>query len=206
MRITYSIAPAASAALGQATALWPHRSRASDGLLGDQAHRQRKSWHNPVDKNGNFKNGGVVCAFDLTHDPANGCDAHALVRAAVERGDQRISEAISQGRIWTRARASEGWREYDGENRHDHHAHVTVAWEHRTDTSPWWVTSAPVNIPRPRPVSQEADVTKDEVREVVQDELAKLYGEPVDKDKTHVSMADLNGKLNKIMVKIGLTP
>src|SRR4051812_32280151 len=56
----------------QANELWPNRSRASDGLIGDAAHAATPSDHNPTpDTN-------VVCAFDLTHDPSNGCNCDAI--------------------------------------------------------------------------------------------------------------------------------
>lgn len=201
--MSYSIAPAATAALRQASALWPKRSRAGDGLIGDAAHRSRRSWHNPSDRHGNPTPNGVVLAFDLTHDPANGCDAHALVRAAVARGDRRVSEAISRGRIWTRARASEGWRPYGGANAHDHHAHVTVAWEHRTDTGPWWVIvpdfGGGKGTTAPRTPAQEDDDTMTPAQEAKLDEILDILKALVaprlpggkDRDPQHVDLADV---------------
>lgn len=138
-----TIARACTAALQQASSLWPKRRRSSDGTIGDQAHRARRSWHNPSKPDGTPDPDGVVYAFDLSHDPANGCDAHALVRAAVARRDRRVLQAISDRRIWTKARAAEGWRPYSGQNPHTKHAHVTVDPRFADDTSPWWVLPKP---------------------------------------------------------------
>lgn len=130
----WRLAPAIKAALHEADRRWPNRKRGHDGTIGDTAHSTRKSDHNPaVD--------GYVYAFDLTHDPASGCDAHRLVRAAVARRDPRIKYAISKGRIWSDVRAAEGWRPYSGSNRHDKHAHVSILRVGRDDTSPWWPTA-----------------------------------------------------------------
>ena len=49
----------------QMDALWPNRSKVSDGTIGDTAHSHRKSDHNP-------NSAGVVTARDVTHDPASG--------------------------------------------------------------------------------------------------------------------------------------
>lgn len=150
--MAYKIAPAAKAALAEATDRWPNRSRKSDGTVGDARHRNRRSWHNPSKPDGTPHPDGTVYAFDLTHDPANGVDAHALVRAAVARGDRRVLEAISNSKIWTKKRAAEGWREYSGSNPHDKHAHVSVDPKFADDTSPWWSTAAqPEPDPQPEP-------------------------------------------------------
>lgn len=148
-----TVAPAARAILSQATARAPDRNRASDGLKGDERHEDTSSlsWHlarrpgrtgsGPKTPDGTIyvrDPNGVVYAADLTNDPAHGVDAHAFVRQAVARRDPRVMEAISLGRIWTKARASEGWRIYHGENPHDKHAHVTVDPRYAGDTSPWW--------------------------------------------------------------------
>lgn len=134
-------APAAKAALDQATKRWPARSRASDGIVGDAAHRRKKSDHNPDAD-------GYACAFDLTHDPGNGVDAHALVEELRRRREPRVKYIISRGRIasppgWE-------WRRYTGANPHDKHAHVSITQAGKMDTSPWWHTAAP-----PSPARQE---------------------------------------------------
>lgn len=191
----WTIAPAASAALGQATLLWPERSRASDGTIGDPAHFSRRSWHNPCNRYGTYVKGGTVCAFDLTHDPLHGCDAHRLVRELVARGDQRVSEVISRGQIWTRARAAEGWRAYDGANRHDKHAHVTVAWAHRNDTSPWWRTSEPVDQEDDMTPAQEAKL--DKVLDILEALVRPRRSDKADHDVQAIDLGDVLTKIER---------
>ncbi|MGI8685116.1 MAG: hypothetical protein ACR2MO_08540 [Acidimicrobiales bacterium] len=124
------VAPSCSALLEEASALWPDRLTASDGTIGDAAHRDRVSDHNP-------DAAGWVHAADLTHDPANGCDAHRWARDVAGHRDPRIRYLVSAGEIWTPAA---GWSPYAGENRHDRHAHMSVrhADATRNDTSPWF--------------------------------------------------------------------
>src|SRR4051812_9075559 len=93
-------------ALQDATARWPLRSKASDGIMGDTAHQLRKSDHN----DGN--------AFDLTHDPAHGVDCNQL--STLVMNDARVTYVIWNRQIYNRARASDGWRPYTGSNPHDH--------------------------------------------------------------------------------------
>ena len=129
-----SPAPACRAALEQATQLFPARSRASDGIMGDPAHQKRKSDHN------------LGNAFDLTHDPAHGCDAHGLVEALRQRRDPRVKYIISNARIWNPSIKMD-WRPYSGSNPHNKHAHVSIHEGARGDTSAWW---GPVEPPPPR--------------------------------------------------------
>lgn len=121
-------APAAKACLEQASAIWPNRKTASDGILSSSQHQLQ----NP-NSDHDFGN-----AVDLTHDPANGCDAHAWVRQLAKRGDARVKYCISNGMIWSAARASEGWRVYSGDNKHTLHAHVSIYDGYRNDTSDWF--------------------------------------------------------------------
>lgn len=124
-------APACKAVLSQASALWPTRSTASDGIMPDLRHQAIVSDHN----DGN--------AVDLTHDPASGCDAHKWARELVARRDRRIKYVISNGEIWSSLMANKGWRPYTGDNPHRKHAHVSILWEARDDTSPWFPQPAP---------------------------------------------------------------
>lgn len=130
-------APAAKAALEEATRLWPGRSRLSDGIVGDPAHQARTSDHN-ADAD------GMACAFDVTHDPAHGVDAHALVEELRRRRDPRVKYIISRGRIAGPGARAGGWewRPYTGPNRHDKHAHVSITQGGKRDTSPWWAPPA----------------------------------------------------------------
>jgi hypothetical protein len=138
------VAPAAQAVLSQATFHRPKRSKASDGTVGDRAHRRTASDHNPDSR-------GIVMACDLTHDPARGMDAHGWARWIAKRGDRRIKYLISNRQIWEPGGI---WRRYSGANPHTLHAHVSIARGHEYDTSPWfqgWLYGIPAPAPTPAP-------------------------------------------------------
>lgn len=126
-----SPAPCCIKALDDATARWPGRSRASDGIMGDLRHQTRKSDHN----DGN--------AFDLTHDPVHGVDCDVLSRAVIK--DPRVTYVIWNRRIYNRARAAEGWRPYGGANPHTKHMHVSIRSDARDNLAPWpWSGMGPI--------------------------------------------------------------
>lgn len=111
----------------QVDAAAPGRSKRSDGTIGDAAHRARTSDHNawvppPA--------GGVVTAWDVTHDPARGCDVAALTEALRRARDPRIKYVIHDRRMFssyaTRSVEAWTWRHYRGSNGHLTHAHVSV--------------------------------------------------------------------------------
>ena len=118
--------------LAQANELWPNRSRVSDGTIGDPAHSARASDHNPDAE-------GWVRAVDLTHDPANGCDAHAWARRVAARRDPRVKYLISNGQIWNPSLSPE-WRTYTGMNAHTRHVHLSIKSTDAAlnDTAPWF--------------------------------------------------------------------
>src|SRR5262245_48339140 len=116
-------APACKKALADATARFPKRNKASDGIMGDAAHKSRQSDHNE----GN--------AFDLTHDPANGVDCNVLSRQVIN--DPRVTYVIWNREIYDRRRPGEGWKKYNGSNPHTKHMHVSIKPESRDDLSPW---------------------------------------------------------------------
>src|SRR5262245_43549394 len=118
-----SPAPACKKALADATARWPKRNKASDGIMGDEAHKKTKSDHN----DGN--------AFDLTHDPVNGVDCNALSLQVIK--DARVTYVIWNRQIYNRAQASKGWQKYTGSNPHTKHMHVSIKAASRNDLSAW---------------------------------------------------------------------
>jgi hypothetical protein len=96
----------------------PHRSRASDGTIGDPAHRSRASRHNPNDH-------GVVCALDVTDDPAHGCPIHVIADRIRANPHPELAYVISNGRIASR-KTGFAWHQYTGANPHVKHAHFAV--------------------------------------------------------------------------------
>jgi hypothetical protein len=118
--------PAAIAVLRQATALFPKRNKASDGLLPSAAHIK-------ASPNSDHNTG---LAVDLTHDPKNGIDCEFLFEKLKE--DKRVDYLIHNGKIWSRERSKEGNRKYTGSNPHNKHLHISIRSAHANDTSPWF--------------------------------------------------------------------
>ena len=141
--------PAAIAVLRQATAHWPKRKKASDGLLPSKAHVHQ----NPnSDHNSGF-------AVDLTDDPKNGVNC-AVIYSELQK-DKRVKYLIFKGKIWT---AKTGEHVYTGINQHNKHLHISIKEGCGDDTSPWfpWVPKAKAinkvkaNFPKPLPKKKEA--------------------------------------------------
>ncbi len=117
---------------GQINGMFPNRSKASDGSIGDAAHSARESDHTPTDT-------GQVCAIDVTHDPA-GPDGWWLATTLAAKRDPRLKYVISRDQFWD---PQNGWQPYPRvnpgrTNKHDHHTHVSV-WAGRIgdDAAPW---------------------------------------------------------------------
>jgi hypothetical protein len=110
--------------LWQVDAMAPNRSRASDGTIGDAAHQARTSDHNPrvVPALGTTP---VVLALDITHDPARGCDTHALAEDIRVSRDRRVLYVIANRQV---TGPNHGWRwdPYTGTDPHINHMHVSV--------------------------------------------------------------------------------
>lgn len=137
-------APACRAVLDQANGLWPHRSRASDGICASSQHHKQNptSDHEPDAK-------GIAHAVDITHDPKNGCDNDAIVAMLVARKEPRVKYLIHAKKIWrsyrTNPRQPPAWEPepYGGPNPHTQHLHISVWTEHENDTSPWFTPASP---------------------------------------------------------------
>ena len=139
--MAWSVAPSLSTMFAEANRLWPDRSKASDGTIGDAAHSARTSDHNPGARN-------LVHAADLTHDPAHGVDCawlSALLYKRVMSGEEkRVKTLIFDRRIFTPS-VSGSWRPYTGSNAHRHHMHVSIysTVDAENDRSPWFVNTTP---------------------------------------------------------------
>lgn len=109
---------------------YPNRSKLSDGTIGDQAHQASFSDHNP-------NSGGVVTAFDLTHDPKNGVDAGTIAFNLVRSRDGRIKYLIWDGQILV---PDQGWywQKYSGDNPHDKHIHISVNQGNQDNLNNWY--------------------------------------------------------------------
>lgn len=112
----------------------PHRSRRSDGTIGDAAHRAN-AWsdHNPRN--------GLVCALDITDDPPH-FDPDDFAEVLIARRDLRVKYLISDGRVATSYPSSKGpawtWRKYTGLNGHFAHLHISVLMDRANDTETWF--------------------------------------------------------------------
>lgn len=124
----------------------PHRSKASDGSIGDAAHASRDSAHNPEDTEDSMDHNdpdNQVDARDFTHDPAHGADMHEFTEQLRVSRDNRLYLVIFDGRQFS-SYAKNGiapftWRPYSGSDMHRGHAHVEVSDYHNDDTRPWEV-------------------------------------------------------------------
>jgi hypothetical protein len=116
-------APAAIAALRQATALRPKRKKASDGLLPSKEHVHQ----NP---NSDHNSGYAV---DITHDIVNGIDCAVAFENL--KADPRVKYLIFNSKIWSKEK---GIRDYTGPNKHTKHLHISIKETCGDDTSPWF--------------------------------------------------------------------
>jgi hypothetical protein len=128
-------------------ALAPGRDKASDGSIGDAAHAQESSDHNP-DETGrtpyeDADDINEVHAIDVDDDLRRpGWTMNRALEIIVTRHredrDDRLQNIIYNRRIWSR---SWGWtaRAYTGASAHTEHAHFSARYTtaQERDTSPW---------------------------------------------------------------------
>lgn len=137
-------------------ARWPNRNKASDGTIGDPSHAATASDHNP-------NPAGVVCAFDITHDPVNGPDIELLGRQLAAHPHRDCKYVIFNRKIASR---NYQWaiRAYKGDP-HTSHVHVSVGTgPDGQSTPPYddrnpWLTVAPTPGPvPPTPTGEDTDL------------------------------------------------
>lgn len=113
----------------------PDRDKSSDGSIGDQAHADRESDHNPDetgatnDEDSDSRNEVHAIDVDASGPWPNGMSMHAATRLIADRHrsgkDHRLQGVIYDREIcWEPAWQ---WKPYSGSNPHDEHAHFS-AW------------------------------------------------------------------------------
>ncbi len=109
---------------------WPLRRRQSDGIMGDPAHRLRRSDHN----DGN--------ALDVTLDQVDGPDLERMVEEFARQMRAfpagRITYLIFDRRIAGRE-SNFAFRAYRGKNPHTGHCHISIAADQRSVIRPWTI-------------------------------------------------------------------
>jgi hypothetical protein len=147
--MAYRLAKSLETLRAQIDKQWPKRRKASDGWIGDTAHRKRKSDHNP-------NSAGIVTALDITHDPARGVDCNKLAEAL--KTDTRIKYVIWNRKKWNPSIA-QSWRTYTGSNPHTKHVHFSVRADKASydSASPWKIGDLAAVVPTvPAPAPSEA--------------------------------------------------
>jgi hypothetical protein len=134
----------------------PGRDKASDGSIGDTAHQQETSDHNPDET-------GSVPIHDSDHvnevhaiDVDNNLNESDLTMEKVVQfllgrcrsgAEKRLRYIIYNRRIWS---ASSGWvqKTYTGKSPHTEHAHLSASYNsnHEADTSSWRLEDIPVAL------------------------------------------------------------
>lgn len=181
--MTWRVAESLDVLLEEINKRSPHRSKVSDGSIGNAAHAARDSDHNPWVKDGAT---GVVTARDFTNDPGDGFDSSDFadwLRKRCKAGDEhRVKYVISDRRIASasfsasdRAKGRKAWEwwPYNGLNAHLHHVHVSVSSTKSLydSTRPWgWETAG---NPKPAPPKQEDDpmagITLDQIKAAIRE-------------------------------------
>jgi hypothetical protein len=137
-------------------AIAPGRDKRSDGSVGDAAHADSESDHNP-DETGNVPirdadRVNEVHAIDVDADlRVPGLDMEDVVQFLLRRirsgAETRLRYIIYRRRIWS---LSNGWRQqaYTGRNPHDEHAHFSGSYEsaREASTASWHLEAIPVAL------------------------------------------------------------
>lgn len=135
MSPTPFLAPSLVKLRSEVNALWPERSKKSDGWIGDAAHAARKTEHNPDAK-------GCVHAIDVTSDTI---DPMALVKWVTEDPHTRAWYVIFDRKIYSR---KNGWKpeKYTGASAHTEHVHISILLtEHAENDVSEWIPDMPLS-------------------------------------------------------------
>jgi hypothetical protein len=151
-RAAWELVPCLVTLRSEFNAVGPRRDKSSDGSIGDTAHSQSSSDHNP-DETGatpyeDSDRINEVHAIDV--DDSGPWEDGFKFDAAIEgirlrhqQGkDDRLQNIIRNGRIASRSWGWT-WKSYGGSNPHDKHAHFSARYvtAQENDTSSWGLTS-----------------------------------------------------------------
>lgn len=133
----------------------PGRDHASDGSIGDTAHQEEVSDHNP-DETGSVPihdadHINEVHAIDVDNNLTGGPSMEAVVQFILGRcrsgAETRLRYIIYNRRIWE---ADNDWREraYTGSSPHTEHAHFSASYttSKEADDASWHLGSIPVAL------------------------------------------------------------
>ena len=122
--MTYKLCKAGQQLRLQINRSYPKRDKTSDGWIGNLAHKNTKSDHNPDEH-------GIVYAIDVDRDLSGKAKpdlmpylAEEIRRFAKHDESKRISYIIFAGRIAS-TRIRWRWRKYSGINPHQNHMHIS---------------------------------------------------------------------------------
>jgi hypothetical protein len=153
-------AAACQAVLDQASALWPLRDKAADGICASPRHTAG----NPGSDHEPHVN-GFATAVDLTDDKASGCDADLWAEHLRTTRDPRVKYVICNRRMFSSYATSScpawTWRPYTGPNPHEHHTHLSIIPAAIRNTAPWFPAVKPAPTPHP-PAATTAPAAKTE--------------------------------------------
>lgn len=127
------LAPCLENLFDEINAVWPNRDRRTDGWIGDRAHQQRQSDHNPDSR-------GIVHAIDIDKD---GINPLYVVEQCIS--ENRPTEYVIWNReIWSRTRDFRP-RPYTGDNPHTDHIHVSIRYGVTWEAATWeWGIASPL--------------------------------------------------------------
>ena len=153
---------------------FPGRDKASDGTIGNEAHAESSSDHNP-DETGttpyeDSDSINEVHAEDVDDDLRRpGVTMQMCLDIIVGRHrsgqDSRLQNIIYNRRIISRSWGWDSWHDYTGASAHTEHAHFSFRYGSGSGSS------NPEN--RTAPWGLESIVTKDEIKDAVREVLAE---------------------------------
>jgi len=153
---SWVLIPALKSLFAEFDRIAPRRDKASDGSIGDEAHRQEVSDHNP-DETGSVPihdadKVNEVHAIDVDDD-LNESDltmekvVQFLLGRCRSGAEKRLRYIIYNRRIWS---ASSGWvqKTYTGASAHTEHAHFSASYDskHEASTASWHLEEIPVAL------------------------------------------------------------